>query len=103
MIEEIDGALLEHARAHALLDVLARAAFEDDGVDAFAMQQVRQHEAGGARTDDADFRAPLLRHAAVCFACPPRNRRLRSGRAGAPRRAVEREAPISSTSARLRT
>ncbi len=45
--------LLEHARAHALDDVLTAAIFEDDGVDAFEMQQLSEHQTGRARADDA--------------------------------------------------
>ena len=48
-VEEIDGALLQHAGAHAMLDVIAVAVFEDDRIDARAMQQMRQHQAGRAR------------------------------------------------------
>ena len=56
-LEQIDGALLEHAGAHAVLDVVAVAAFEHDGLDARAMQEMRQHEPRRARTEDADLRA----------------------------------------------
>ena len=63
-VDEVDGALLEHARAHPMLDVFARAILEDDGADPFAMEKVRQHEPGRSRAHDADLRAKLLRHAA---------------------------------------
>ena len=57
--EEVDRALLQHAGAHAMLDVLAVARFEHHGLDARAVQEVRQHESGRPRAEDADLRALL--------------------------------------------
>ena len=54
--EEIDRALLEHAGAHAMLDVVAVAALEHDRLDAGAVQQMRQHESRGTRAEDAYLR-----------------------------------------------
>ena len=62
LAHEIHGPLLEHARAHSLLDVLATATFEHHGVDADSGEQVREHEPRGPRSDDADL-CPFLRHA----------------------------------------
>src|SRR4051812_29787515 len=53
--QELDGALLEDAGADAVLDVLAAAGLEDDGVDALEVQEVRQHQPGGPGTDDSDL------------------------------------------------
>ena len=55
--EQIHRALLEHAGADGLEDVLAAAALEHDGVDAAQVEQVGKQEARGARADDADLRA----------------------------------------------
>ncbi len=52
---QVDSALLQHARAHALLNVLAAAALEDDGFNAAQVQQMREHQAGGSRADDTDL------------------------------------------------
>jgi hypothetical protein len=55
--EEVDDALLQHAGTDARLDVLAAAVFQDDRVDALAVQQVAEREPGRACTDDADLRS----------------------------------------------
>ena len=47
--------LLEHAGAHALLDVLARARLEDDRLDALQVEQVGQQQPGRAGADDPDL------------------------------------------------
>ena len=52
---QIDRALLEHAGAHALDDVVPAAVLEDDRVDALEVQQVAEHQPGGAGADDADL------------------------------------------------
>ena len=57
LVHQIDRALLEHARANPLDHVLPAALFEDDGVDALEMQQLPEHQSGGARADDADLGA----------------------------------------------
>ncbi len=54
LAQQFDGGMLQHARADPLLDVLAAAPLEHDGVDAGPVQQVGQHEPGGAGADDAD-------------------------------------------------
>src|SRR6185312_11660084 len=46
--EQLDRPLLEHAGAHARLDVGAVARLENDGLDALALQQVAEHEPRGA-------------------------------------------------------
>ena len=55
--QQIDGSLLEHAGPDALLDVLAAARLEDDGVDALQVQQVREHETRRPGADDRYLRA----------------------------------------------
>jgi len=58
---ELDGSLLEHTRAHALLDVLAAPALDDHRVDSRAREEMREHEPRGAGAYDADLR-PLSPH-----------------------------------------
>ena len=53
--QQIDGALLQHARAHSLLHVRAAAILEDDRLDAYPVEQPRQHQARGPRADDRDL------------------------------------------------
>ena len=55
--EQVDGALLEHAGAHALLDVVAAAGLEHHRLDALPVQEVREQEPGRAGADDPDLRA----------------------------------------------
>ncbi len=55
--QQVDGALLEHARADAVLAVVAAAALEHDRLDAAAAQELGQHEACRPGADDADLRA----------------------------------------------
>ena len=60
-VHQVDGALLEHAGAHALLDVLAAAILDHHGFDAGAMQQMREHQSRRPRPDYSDLRAHLRR------------------------------------------
>ena len=55
--EQIGGALLEHAGADALLDVVTAAALEHDRLDPGLLEQPAEREAGRARADDADLGA----------------------------------------------
>ncbi len=55
--EQVDRALLEHAGADALLDVLAAARLEHDRVDPCELQQAGEREAGRPGADDPDLRA----------------------------------------------
>ena len=52
--------MLEHARAHAVLDVLAGALLEHDAVDVACRQQVGEDETGRAGADDHDVGLPLV-------------------------------------------
>ena len=52
---QVDGALLQHAGAHAAFDVLAAARFQHHAVDAGALQQQREEQPRGSRADDADL------------------------------------------------
>src|SRR5215211_847171 len=56
LLEQVDGALLEHAGPDPALDVLAAARFQDDRIDSAEVEELRQHEAGGAGAHDPDLR-----------------------------------------------
>ena len=67
--QQIDGALLQYAGAHAVLDVFAVATLEHDRVDARKMQQMRQQQAGRPRADNAYLRACVqIRYAGIAAA-----------------------------------
>ena len=59
LVQQVDRALLQHARADPLLDVLAAPVLEHDGVDARQVQQMREHQSGGPGADDPDLGALL--------------------------------------------
>ena len=54
--EQVDGSLLQHARANPPDDVVTAALFQDDGVDACQMEQVAKQKARRAGADDANLR-----------------------------------------------
>ena len=72
LAHEVDGALLEHTRAHALLNVLSAAALHHHALDAGSREQMREHEPRRSRANDADLRL-LSPHALLpslrCNAC----------------------------------
>jgi hypothetical protein len=49
--------LFEESGADAFFRVSSAAIFDDDGVDAFAMEQVRKEKPGGSGSDDPDLGA----------------------------------------------
>ena len=52
---EIDGALLEHARAHPFDHVFAAAILNNDRIESIKVQQMTQEEPRGAGADDSDL------------------------------------------------
>jgi hypothetical protein len=56
-VEQVRRPLLEDPGALALLDVLARLALEDHGLDALELEQPAEHEAGGPCSHDPDLGA----------------------------------------------
>ena len=58
--EEVRRALLEHTGADTMLDVVSAAVLEHDGLDAFAVKEVREHQPGGTGADDRDLGAHQL-------------------------------------------
>ena len=79
--EEVGGALLQHPRANAMLDVLAAPVLEDDRVDALEVEQVRERQAGRAGADDPDLRAHQspVRRASSSARCATWNAALAAG------------------------
>ena len=53
--QKIGGPVLDQAGTQSVLDVLAAAVLDDDGVDPLHVQEPRQHQPSGPRTDDADL------------------------------------------------
>ena len=54
LVEQVDGGLLEHARPHALDDVLFTLGLDGDRVDASLLEEMAQQQPGGPGADDAD-------------------------------------------------
>ena len=52
---QVHRALLQHARAHAILDVLAAAALQNHGLDPVQMQQMGEHQPGRSGSDNTDL------------------------------------------------
>jgi hypothetical protein len=53
--EKLHGIALEDAGADALLDVFARARFEDHRFNAHAVQEMREHQTCRSGADDSDL------------------------------------------------
>ena len=68
-LQQIDGALLEDARPHAIDDVLAAAVLDDDRVDAVEMQQVSEQQPCRTCADDADLSPHLRASVSLRFQC----------------------------------
>jgi hypothetical protein len=54
LVQQIDGGLLEHARSHALDDVLLAPDLDGDRVDASLLEEMAQQQPGGPGANDAD-------------------------------------------------
>ena len=77
-LEQVDGALLEHAGADARLDVLAAPVLEHDRLDAGPVEELREREARRAGADDRDLGARAL-HDSSSTSCAMANARLAAG------------------------
>ena len=75
-VEQLHGAALEQPGTDPRLDVVAGPALEHDGVDAMAVQQLREQQARGARADDGDLR--LEHDSSACAATTRRRAGLRT-------------------------
>ena len=54
-IQQVDGALLQHAGPDTLLDVLPAPGLDHHRLDALQVQQVRQHQTGRAGAHDSNL------------------------------------------------
>src|SRR5262249_48157151 len=54
---QVDRGLLQHSRPHTAFDVVPVSDLEDDTFDPFEMEEMSQHQAGGAGADDRDLGA----------------------------------------------
>ena len=52
---QIDRALFQHARPHAIFNVLAAAALQNNRLNARQVQQMGEHQAGRSRPDNTDL------------------------------------------------
>src|SRR5207245_8752655 len=82
--EKLHGTMFEHAGAHAMIDVVGASCIDDDRLDAFEMQQMREQQSCRSRADDAHLRAhwPSARTAARRALCAPSGGSERSERGG---------------------
>jgi hypothetical protein len=58
--EQIDGSLLQQARADTLFDVFPGSRFENDGFDPLQVEQVGEHQARRTCPYNADLRAHVF-------------------------------------------
>ena len=65
LLDGLDGALLEHARAYASEHVVGRVPLEDHRVDAGAREELAEQQARGSCPDDRDLRPHALSCALV--------------------------------------
>src|SRR5262245_3657927 len=55
LVHQVHRRLLEHARAHAVLDVLSVARLEDHGLDPAQLEHTPEHQSGRPTADDRDL------------------------------------------------
>ena len=77
-IEQVDGALLQHAGADARLDVVAAPVLEHDRFDPGTVQQLRERQPRRPRADDRHLCARAA-HASSSTCCAIANARLAAG------------------------
>ena len=77
-LEQLDGALLEHAGANARFDVLAAPGLEHDRLDPRRVEKLREGEACWAGTDDRDLGTRAL-HGPPTTSCATATARLAAG------------------------
>jgi len=53
--QQVGRVMLKNAGANALLDVLSRVGFENDGIDALQMKKMGKSESGGPCSDDSNL------------------------------------------------
>ena len=52
LVQQVDGRLLEHTRAHAMFGVVSAPGLDDNRLDALELQEVAKHQPGRPGTDD---------------------------------------------------
>ena len=72
LAEQVDHAAFEHARADAAHDIGPALAFQDHGLDAVQVQQLREQQPGRSAADDADLGLGDLAHVARTGSVKPR-------------------------------
>ncbi len=77
--QQIGRPMLHQAGANAVVDVPFAAVLDDDGLDALQVKKPRQHQAGGARSDDADLGAHIVLSRLLLCALIDAARRQRKG------------------------
>jgi hypothetical protein len=72
--EKVARPLLDQSGADAAFDVVAAAVLQDHAIDALEVEEVREHQPGGAGADDTDLGAQLVfsHCVAVLFCSFPR-------------------------------
>ncbi len=76
-VQQLLGAVFQHARTNAVLDVFARSRFQHNGLDTLQMQQMRQQQSGRTSPDDTNLRShPVASFTGQCSrpACGVHNR-----------------------------
>ena len=61
-VQQIHGALFQHARANAILDMFASLGLYDDALNARKMQKLGQDESGGSGSDDRNLGTMAFAH-----------------------------------------
>jgi len=56
LVHQVNGALLQHAGAHSLDNVILTAILDDHRVDTGQVKKVTEHQAGRPRANDSDLR-----------------------------------------------
>jgi len=76
-VQQVDGRLLEHTRAHAVFDIVTTLDLDDNRLDALQVQQVAEHQPGWPRTHDGHLRShetcslTLTRLCNLCLVAQP--------------------------------
>ena len=70
LAQQLDGAVLEHAGADPVLDVVPAPVFEHDRLDSHPVEQVGERQSRRPGADDADLRAQPLHRDSKSAAWP---------------------------------
>ncbi len=78
-VQQLDGPVLEDARAHPALDVLPAAGLEHDRVDPLQVEEVREHESRRAGADDCNLGTTRAVGSSASTSCAIANAELAAG------------------------